>query len=55
MANLSSIHILLNRVIDIYVQLNNVISNLYNTSASFECIKKVLFVGVVPNFEVVKG
>ena len=44
MANLSSIHILLNRVIDIYVQLNNVISNLHNTSASFAWIKKGLVV-----------
>ena len=55
MANLLSIHILLNRVTDIYVQLYNVMSNLHHTSASIACIKKGLFVDVVPDFAVVKG
>ena len=53
-ANLSSIHILPNRVPNIYVKLNNVISKLHNTSASIAHIKKGLFVDVVPNFAVVK-
>ena len=38
------------RVVDISIKLKSITSKLHNTSASIACIKKALFVDVIPKY-----